>query len=123
MADVISLGSLPVPKHLRAATGRQRRDTGDGMGYRNPHDFEGDDVAQQYLPDALVGRHYYRPSDQGQEVGLAERMAARQAARSQGGRRKTNRAGDSMSGISEGMKANLAARRELAARQKAEAGE
>ena len=69
MADVLAHGSLPVPSHLRSATGRQRHDTGDGAGYRNPHDFAGDDVTQQYLPDKLVGRRYYFPSDQGHPGG------------------------------------------------------
>ena len=32
---------------------------GIGFGHKFPHDFEGDDVDQQYLPDELVGRRYY----------------------------------------------------------------
>ena len=50
---------------------------GIGVGYKFPHDFEGDDVEQQYLPDELVGRRYYVPNDQGHEVTIAARMAAR----------------------------------------------
>ena len=44
---------------------------GIGVGYKFPHDFEGDDVEQQYLPDELVGRRYYVPDDQGHEVTIA----------------------------------------------------
>jgi replication-associated recombination protein RarA len=123
MADVLEHGSLPVPKHLRAATGRQKRDTGDGSGYRNPHDFEGDDLAQQYLPDKLheLGRRYYFPSDQGQEAGLAARMEARLEARQEKARRKSTRTGPpAMSGMSDGMKAHTEARRELAETQRQE---
>ena len=52
---------------------------GIGVGYRYPHDFEGDDVDQQYLPDELDGRRYYLPTDQGYEATIAERMAPREA--------------------------------------------
>src|SRR5688572_13637383 len=54
MEDVQRHGSLPVPKHLRAGTWREKRDHGIGVGYRNPHAFEGHDVEQQYLPDKLI---------------------------------------------------------------------
>ena len=121
MADVLGLGSQPVPAHLRAATARQRHDTGDGSGYRNPHDFAADDVAQPYLPEKLVGRRYYRPSDQGQEANLAARMEARLEARQAAPRRKPDRAGGAMSGISDGMKANTEARRDLAEKQRRDA--
>jgi putative ATPase len=121
MADVLGLGSQSVPTHLRAATARQRHDTGDGSGYRNPHDFAGDDVAQPYLPDKLVGRRYYLPSDQGQEANLNARMEARVLARQAAPRPKPDRAGSAMSGISDGMKANTGARRNLAETQRRDA--
>ena len=44
---------------------------GIGVGYRYPHEFEGADVDQQYLPDALVARRYYLPTDQGYEATIA----------------------------------------------------
>jgi putative ATPase len=47
---------------------------GIGVGYKNPHDYEGGDVEQQGLPDALVGRTYYEPTDQGWELRIRERM-------------------------------------------------
>ena len=54
---------------------------GIGVGYRYPHDFEGADVDQQYLPDELADRRYYLPTDQGYEATIAGRMAARAEAR------------------------------------------
>jgi putative ATPase len=81
MDDVLRHGSLPVPSHLRSATWREQRDFGTGRGYVYPHDLEGADVEQQYLPDSLAGRRYYEPSDHGYERTIAERMAARRAAR------------------------------------------
>jgi hypothetical protein len=54
---------------------------GIGVGYRFPHDFEGADVEQRYLPEALDGRRYYLPTDQGYESTISDRLARRAAAR------------------------------------------
>src|SRR5687768_14404554 len=67
VADVEGKGSLPVPNHLRNAPDRRLKHHGIGVGYRYPQDFEGADVDQQYLPDELLDRHYYLPTDQGYE--------------------------------------------------------
>jgi putative ATPase len=72
--DVKRLGSQPVPGHLVNAPYRGMKRFGLGVGYRYPHDFEGADVEQQYLPDKLIGKHYYEPSDQGWEQRIGERM-------------------------------------------------
>jgi putative ATPase len=86
VADVEQHGSLPVPAHLRTATWREKRDFGHGKGYRNPHDYPGADVEQQYLPDKLVGRRYYQPSDEGYERLVGERMEERRRRRARQGR-------------------------------------
>jgi putative ATPase len=79
--DVESRGSLPVPLHLRNAAHRGMKQHGIGVGYRYSHDYEGADIDQQYLPDELVGRRYYLPTDQGYEATLAARQTARTEAR------------------------------------------
>jgi putative ATPase len=56
-------GNLPVPAHLRNAPTRLAKAMGHGRGYQYPHDFDGGRVEQQYLPDALKGRHFYRPGE------------------------------------------------------------
>jgi putative ATPase len=81
MDDVLRLGSLPVPNHLRSATYREKRDFGTGKGYVYPHDYVGADIEQQYLPDRLAGKRYYEPSDHGYEKVIADRMELRRAAR------------------------------------------
>ena len=81
VADVVERGSLPVPLHLQNAGDRRMKHHGIGVGYRFPHDYEGHDVEQQYLPDELAERRYYLPTDQGYERTIGERMAAREAAR------------------------------------------
>ncbi|HUG30038.1 MAG TPA: replication-associated recombination protein A [Candidatus Limnocylindria bacterium] len=79
--DVETHGSLPVPLHLRTAASPRMKHHGIGVGYRYPHDFEGADVDQRYLPDELDGKRYYLPTDQGYESTISERMARRAAAR------------------------------------------
>ncbi len=88
MDDVREHGSQPVPKHLQNAPHRGMRSHGIGVGYKLPHDYEGGDVDQQYLPDKLVGRRYYEPSDQGWELRIRERMDALGEARKRGNRRR-----------------------------------
>ncbi len=81
MADVEASGALPVPMHLRNAGHRGLKQYGYGVGYRYPPDFDGSDIAQQYLPDALVERRYYLPNDQGYETTISARMTGRDEAR------------------------------------------
>jgi putative ATPase len=50
-----------------------------GGGYRYPHDFPGGVVEQQYPPDEVIGRDYYRPSDRGAERAATERLATLRA--------------------------------------------
>jgi putative ATPase len=121
MKDVLEHGALPVPKHLRSATGRQRLDTGDGRGYENPHDFEGDDVPQQYLPDALVGRRYYLPGNQGSEARISEIMADRELRRQKPKRKPIRPRSDPMGSFGAGMKAHTESRTRLAETQKRDA--
>jgi hypothetical protein len=59
---------------LRNAPVSRMRSHSIGVGYRYPHDFEGADVAQQYLPDALTERRYYVPSTEGLEGRIGERL-------------------------------------------------
>src|SRR6476660_4112590 len=122
MADVLKLGSLPVPNHLRSAGDRRMKQHGIGVGYVFPHDFEGDDVEQQYLPDALVGRRYYVPGDQGYEATIATRMAAREETRRERPRRK-QRTDMPMASMSDAMRPRESARKDLAETQKRDAGD
>jgi putative ATPase len=57
-----------VPLHLRDAHYRGAKSLGHGTGYAYPHDDPEGWVAQQYLPDELAGRRYYRPTPHGREA-------------------------------------------------------
>ncbi len=74
-AEVEEHGRLPVPLHLRPSSHRRlSREQGYGRGYLHPHDYADADVDQEYLPDALVGRVFYEPSEEGLELKIAERL-------------------------------------------------
>ena len=74
MADVRAGAAGPVPPHLRDGHYAGATKLGNAIGYRYPHDVEGAVVAQQYAPDGLVGRDYYRPTTHGAERVLADRL-------------------------------------------------
>jgi putative ATPase len=120
MADVLRLGSLPVPNHVRTAGDRRMKAHGIGVGYVNPHEFEGDDVPQQYLPDELVGRRYFVPGDQGYEATIAARMEARAQAREARPKRK-RRADAPMASMSDALRPREENRKKLAETQKRDA--
>ena len=65
-----------VPNHLRDSS-RDAEGFGHGAGYLYPHAYQDHWVAQQYLPDSLQGRLFYRPSDQGGERSVREEVARR----------------------------------------------
>jgi putative ATPase len=50
------------------------KDLGYSKGYRYAHDFEEAYVPQEYLPEALRGDVYYRPTGRGYEKILQERL-------------------------------------------------
>ena len=66
-ADVRAGRSGQVPIHLRDGNAGSARLHGHGVGYRYPHDDPVGILPQQYLPDALAGAEYYRPTDRGAE--------------------------------------------------------
>jgi putative ATPase len=53
---------------------RDAKAFGHGQSYRYPHDHEGHFIPQQYLPDAVMGKQFYSPSDQGREAQIAEQL-------------------------------------------------
>jgi putative ATPase len=72
--DVERTRNDPVPLHLRNPVTGVMRGLGYGKGYKYAHDFPGHFVKQQNLPDALMGKRYYSPSDQGFEKEIERRL-------------------------------------------------
>jgi len=67
--------SEPVPLHIRNAPTRLMKELGYGQGYAYAHDHPDAVVVQRHLPDKLVGRTYYEPTERGFEARVAARMA------------------------------------------------
>ncbi|MGW2673526.1 replication-associated recombination protein A [Kocuria rhizophila] len=74
IADVRAGGAGPVPAHLRDSHYPGAAGLGHGDGYRYAHDAPNAVATQQYPPDELVGRDYYRPTPYGHEKELAHRL-------------------------------------------------
>ncbi|MDQ0339537.1 putative ATPase [Caldalkalibacillus uzonensis] len=63
-----------VPLHLRDSHYKGAHKLGHGKGYKYPHNYPGGYVKQQYLPDDLVGRSFYSPTEHGYERTIKERL-------------------------------------------------
>ncbi|MFV0344821.1 MAG: replication-associated recombination protein A [Bacteroidales bacterium] len=74
MAEVKSSGDLPVPLHLRNAPTSLMRELNYGKGYKYSHDYEGNFVEQQFLPDTIKSLGFYEASTNGAESKIYERM-------------------------------------------------
>ncbi|MGY1779528.1 replication-associated recombination protein A [Geodermatophilus sp. SYSU D01036] len=74
VADVRAGLGGPVPAGLRDAHYAGAKKLGHGSTYVYPHDAPDGIVPQQYPPDGLVGRDYYRPTPRGVEAGIGARL-------------------------------------------------
>lgn len=54
-------GDLPVPLHIRNAPTKLMKELGYHDGYQYAHDYQGNFVEQEFLPDALKGTKFYEP--------------------------------------------------------------
>ena len=72
METVKNTMTAPVPSHLQDAHYKSSSKLGHGIGYKYAHDYPNHYVEQQYLPDGLTGRKFYRPSENGYEKQIRE---------------------------------------------------
>ena len=70
-ADAVNVKDDMVPPHVKNAVYGSEEDKKLARQYKYPHEYGGY-VEQQYLPDSLVGRKYYIPSDIGYEKTVKE---------------------------------------------------
>ena len=74
LQEVERSGNLPVPLHIRNAPTSLMKDLGYGVNYKYAHDYPGNFVRQQFLPDALTGSHFWNPCSNQQEDRLNRRQ-------------------------------------------------
>jgi putative ATPase len=68
-------GSLQPPSHILNAPTKLMRDLGYGRGYAYDHDEAEGFSGQNYFPDGMERRQFYRPTDRGEEAVIAEQLA------------------------------------------------
>ncbi len=72
--DALEQIAEPVPLVIRNAPTNLMKELEYGKGYQYAHDFKDKLTNMQCLPDSLVDREYYRPTDQGLEVKFKARL-------------------------------------------------
>lgn len=72
--DVQNERTLPIPNHLRNAPTTLAKKLGHGKGYKYPHDYPNNFIEETYLPDNLKDKVYYRPTENGYEKTIKERL-------------------------------------------------
>ena len=74
IAAVRQHGDLPVPLHLRNAPTRLMNELGYHKGYRYAHDFEGNFVSDNYLPEEISGTLFYDPGENSRELEIRKQL-------------------------------------------------
>jgi putative ATPase len=75
LSDAKQFGSLSVPIHLRNAPTKLMKSLDYGKEYRYAHNEpEAYAAGENYFPEELVGRTYYKPTNRGLEIKIAEKL-------------------------------------------------
>ena len=72
--EIEQSGPQPVPLHIRNAPTGLMKKLGYGRGYLYPHNYPGARVNQEYLPETVKGRIFYRPTERGLEKEIKLRI-------------------------------------------------
>ncbi len=86
MEDVAGRRTGEIPMHLRNAPAKGMSGLGYGVGYLYAHDFPGNIVDQEYLPEAIRGTEYYSPYANGYEEKIKNWLDRRRAAKAEKGK-------------------------------------
>ncbi len=72
--DVRELENMSVPLHIRNAPTSLMKELGYAKDYKYPHDYPDHFIEEEYLPENIKGRVYYRPTEQGFEREIKKRL-------------------------------------------------
>lgn len=72
--DAVTMLAEPVPLVIRNAPTKLMKDLQYGKGYQYAHDTKDKLTDMQCLPDNLVGKEYYRPTEEGSEIRFKTRL-------------------------------------------------
>ncbi|MFD1038581.1 replication-associated recombination protein A [Virgibacillus byunsanensis] len=65
LADIRSGKSGDIPAHLKDSHYQGAKTIGRGIEYKYPHNYNNNWINQQYLPDSIKNKHYYKPKNTG----------------------------------------------------------
>lgn len=74
MSSVRQTGNIQVPLYLRNAPTKLMKELNYGKDYKYAHDFPGNFVEQEYMPEELKDKVFYHPQPNAQEVKILERL-------------------------------------------------
>lgn len=69
-------GNLPVPLHIRNAPTKLMKEIGYGNNYKYAHDYEGNFINQEFMPDGLNNTIFYDPGQNGRETEMRKQLKA-----------------------------------------------
>lgn len=67
-------GDLPVPLHIRNAPTKLMKDLGYHKGYQYAHDFDGNFIRDEFLPDEISGTRFYDPGANPREEEIRRKL-------------------------------------------------
>jgi putative ATPase len=73
--EIEESGSLGVPLHLRNAPTKLMKEMGYSQGYIYPHNYPESQIKQEYLPEKIRKKIFYRPGDKGFEKEIKKKMS------------------------------------------------
>lgn len=74
MATVQQFGDLPVPLHLRNAPTRLMKNIGYGRDYKYAHQYDGNFVDIEFLPEKIKGKKFFDPGHNARENESRDRL-------------------------------------------------
>lgn len=76
MALVRETGNVQIPLHLRNAPTKLMKELNYGMNYKYAHDYPGNFVEQEFMPEELKNAVFYTPQNNPTEIKILERLKA-----------------------------------------------
>jgi putative ATPase len=70
LAKVSETGDLPVPLSIRNAPTKLMKKMGYGQGYKYAHDYDGNFIPAEFLPEKIEGIKFYEPGNNPREEEL-----------------------------------------------------
>jgi len=67
-------GDYEIPMHIRNAPTGLMKKMGYGKDYRYPHNYEGNFIAENYLPEEIKDSVFYNPTENGSEKAIREKL-------------------------------------------------